>query len=77
MLMIPKVFSNFIFHIFKLEKPELEMMHGLIPMCVSWFHRTITFKLQGEGERGGGGLLFPRPEVGWESVFWSGMIGHP
>lgn len=51
-MLIPEAFSNFIFHIFKLEKPELAMMHGMmIPMCMSRFHRTITLKLQGEGGR--------------------------
>lgn len=34
-MLIPEVFSNFIVHIFKLEKPELEIMHGMIPMCMS------------------------------------------
>lgn len=67
---------QWLYLIFKPEKPELEIIHGMVPICMSRFHRTLTFKLQREGECGGGGLLFPCPEVGWESVFWSGMIGR-
>lgn len=50
-MLVSEVLTNFIFHIFQLEKPELVMMPEVNPMCMSCFCRTITFKLQGKGGR--------------------------